>query len=171
MAQALSGNVSINLALTLAEAMGLAPAVAPVAYKVSNDVANGTGAGKANQMWSSSARSIALSSSESLDLSGALTDAFGNSIVFTKIKGILIKAAAANTNNVLVGGAAANAFVNWVGDATDIIVIKPGGTFLLLAPDSGGYAVTAGTGDLLKIANSSSGSAVVYDIVIFGEAS
>jgi hypothetical protein len=31
-----------------------------------------------------------------------------------------------------------------------------------------GWTVTAATGDLLKILNSSSGSSVVYDIVVIG---
>ena len=70
---------------------------------------------------------------------------------------------------MVVGGAPSNAFVNWVSDATDKIVIKPGGTFALIAPDANGYGVTAATADLLKVANSSSGSAVLYDIMIFGE--
>lgn len=77
-------------------------------------------------------------------------------------------AAAANTNNVVVGGAASNGFINWVGDATDVINVRPGGVFMLVAPDSTAYAVTASTGDILKVANSSSGTSVTYTIVIIG---
>jgi len=36
------------------------------------------------------------------------------------------------------------------------------------AADATTYAVTAGTGDLLKVANSAGGTSVTYDIVIIG---
>ena len=39
-----------------------------------------------------------------------------------------------------------------MGDVTDIVSVKPGGTFIWIAPDINGGAVTAGTGDLLKVA-------------------
>ena len=46
--------------------------------------------------------------------------------------------------------------------------MQPGGTLLLVAPNAAGYAVTAGTGDLLKVANSGGSTGVTYDIVIVG---
>ena len=52
--------------------------------------------------------------------------------------------------------------------ASDGLDVKPGGCFLWLAPDATGVAVTAGTGDLINIANSSSGTSVTYDVVIIG---
>ena len=70
---------------------------------------------------------------------------------------------------MLVGGAATNAFINWVGNATDIITVQPNGIFFLMNPTAGGYAVTAATGDILKIANSGAGTSVTYDIIIIGE--
>jgi hypothetical protein len=130
-------------------------------------IANGTSANQANMVFSDT-RTLTASSTESLDLSGSLTDAYGATIVFTKIVGIIVSASSANTNNVLVGGAASNAFINWVSDSTDKIVIRPGGTFALFSNDATGYAVTADTGDLLKIANSSSGTSVTYDIILIG---
>ena len=108
---------------------------------------------------------IAASGSSNIDLAGATTDALGATLTCTTVKFIYVKAAAANTNNVLVGGAGSNTFINWVGDATDIVVVKPGGFLLLVAPGTG-YAVTAATGDLLKLANSSSGTGVTADVAI-----
>lgn len=49
---------------------------------------------------------LAASASENLDLAGGLTDDFGATLTFTAIKEIIIHASSANTNNVLVGGAA-----------------------------------------------------------------
>jgi hypothetical protein len=81
---------------------------------------------------------------------------------------ICVVASSANTNNVLVGGAASNQFINWVGNSSDIVVVKPGGILFLYTPTDPGYAVTAGTGDLLKIANSGAGTGVTFDIYIGG---
>ena len=58
--------------------------------------------------------------------------------------------------------------MNWVSDSSDVIVLHAGGAFLLIAPDTTGYGVTATTGDILKIANSGPNVSVTYDIVIIG---
>jgi hypothetical protein len=129
-------------------------------------LANGTGSGQANLLFADQ-RTIAASSSENLDLAGVLTDPFGNTLTFAAIKVIRICASSANTNNVLVGGAASNTFLGMFDDATDIIRVKPGGCFLWIAPQTGA-TVTASTGDILKIANSSSGTGVTYDVTILG---
>lgn len=114
-------------------------------------------------------RTLAASANEELDLSGtAIQDAFGTDVAFTSIKCMIIKAATGNTNNVLVGGAAANAWSTWASDDTDEVIVVPGGTLCLIAPDAAGYAVTAGTGDLLRIENSSGGTSVTYDITLIG---
>ena len=129
------------------------------------DLLTGVTAGKADLVFADT-RTLTASSTESLDLAGGLTDAFGAAITFVEVVAILIKPASGNTNNVLVGGAASNGFATPFGDASDVIKVTPKG-FLMLVSDEG-YAVTAGTGDLLKIANSGSGSSVTFDIVIVG---
>jgi hypothetical protein len=53
-------------------------------------------------------------------------------------------------DGLTIGGASANQFVNWVGDATDKIKVGPKGIFLLVSPVDK-YAITASTGDLLKV--------------------
>jgi|TARA_Y100000034_G_scaffold132026_1_gene194057 hypothetical protein len=128
---------------------------------------DGTGANQAKNVFHD-IRALAGSTSEELDLAGGLTDAFGNTITMTAVKGLIIKAASTNGDNIEVGGSAANGFINWVGDATDKILIPPGGTFALIAPDAGGFAVTAGTGDLLKI-NNADASGASYTITILFE--
>lgn len=166
-----SGTLSTNLTLRVdamgTKAVGTGTATDPNSLNYSISLGSGTGANQASNSFHDQ-RTLTASSSENLDLAGSLTNAFGTTLTFTKIKAIIIHAASSNTNNVLVGGAASNAFVNWVGDATDIITVRPGGTFILVAPDSTAYAVTASTGDILKVANSSSGTSVVYDITIIG---
>lgn len=126
----------------------------------------GTGASQADKMFSDR-RTIALSSNEDLDLAGVLTDPFGVTVTFAKVKAIIITAASGNTNNVKVKPATTNGFLGPFNAAADTVSIPPGGSFMVAAPVSG-WTVTAGTGDLLNIANSGAGTSVTYDIVIIG---
>lgn len=114
-------------------------------------------------------RTLSASANEELDLSGtALQDAFGIDIAFTSIKAMVIEASSGNTNNVLVGGAAANAWSTWASDDTDEVIVVPGGTLCLIAPNAAGYVVTAGTGDLLRLENSSGGTSITYTLTLIG---
>jgi hypothetical protein len=130
------------------------------------NLANGTGTNQADLIFSDT-RTIAASLSEDLDLAGVLTDPLGAALTFADCKAILIKAATGNTNNVIVGGQTSNGFLGPFAAAANSVAIPPGGALLLAAPKDG-WVVTAGTGDLLKVANSSSGTSVTYDIVIVG---
>ena len=112
-------------------------------------------------------RTIAASSSENLDMAGSLVDPLGATLTFATIKAIYVKASSGNTNNVVVGGAGSNTLLGIFSDATDKIIVKPGGVFMWVAPATGA-PVTASTGDILLVANSGSGTPVTYDIVIIG---
>ncbi len=163
----LSSGLTLKVAATGTQVAGLGTSDDPIALDYSQLLASGTGANQASNIFHDR-RTLTASSTENLDLAGALTNKFGTTLTFTKIKAIVIHAASGNTNNVLVGGAASNQFINWVSDPTDVIVVRPGGTFILVAPDATAYAVTAATGDLLKIANSAGSTSVTYDVVIIG---
>jgi hypothetical protein len=167
----MSGNlvtqILLKIAATGTNPLDLDTADDPLARDYTQLLSSGTGANQASNMFHDQ-RTIVASSSENLDLSGALVNAFGVTLVFTKIKALFIRAAAANANDVLVGGAGSNCWVGWVGDATDIVKVKPGGTLLWIAPDVNGGAVVAGTGDILKVANGGAGTSVTYDVVILG---
>lgn len=128
---------------------------------------DGTGADQIKNVFADN-RTIAASSNDDLDLAGSLINALGQTLTFTKIRGILVRAASANVNNVVVGGAAANQFATPFGAVAHTVVVRPGGLLALIANDATGYAVTAGTGDILRVANSGAGSSVVYDIVLIG---
>jgi hypothetical protein len=141
---------------------------APQSLSRRMELASGTGAGKADRVFSDR-RTLAASATEDLDLAGTLVDAFGAAITFARVKGIVIAAAAGNTNNVVIGAAAANPWATLLG-ATHTLTLRPG-AFVAVGTgvaDATGYAVTAGTGDLLKVANSAAGSSVTYDIHIIG---
>lgn len=127
----------------------------------------GTMAGQADLLFSDT-RTIAASGTDSLDLAGVLTDAFGQVMTAVEIVGVLVFAHAGNTNDVVVGGAPSNTWTGFFGDPTDKLKVKPGGFAFIAAPTNPAYPVTAGTGDLLLVANSSSGTSVDYDIVVIG---
>ena len=166
----LKTTLNFDLAVKFVSALDMQTASAPGGLKRNYTLTDGAGLNAANRVFTDR-RTISASSSENLDLAASLVDAFGATITFARIKGIVVAASSANTNNVLVGGAASNGFVNWVSDSSDVLVVRPGGLFVLLAQHATGYAVTASTGDILKVANSSSGSPVSYDIALIGAAS
>jgi hypothetical protein len=126
---------------------------------------DGIGSGQANKLFHD-VRTLANSANESLDLAGVLTDAFGDILTLAKVKVLIIK----NRDTVQtlsVGGAASLGWAAPFGDATDILKIAPG-ALAVLVWDPAGVAVTAGTGDLLKIANGAAGNAADYEIIIIG---
>jgi hypothetical protein len=126
----------------------------------------GASAGQANIVFADT-RTITASSNDDLDLNGSLTAVFGGTVGLTAIRAIIIRAAAGNTNNVVVGNATSNQFVGPFGAATHTIAIRPGDELVMTARGAG-WTVTAGTGDILRIANSGAGTSVTYDIIIIG---
>ena len=135
-------------------------------------IENGLLADQADLAWTDQARTLAASATENLDLNGVLVDDLGQAFNAVRITAIMITASSGNTNDVVIGGAATNAFVGPFGANTHTMAIKPGGTLILIASKGAagvaGWPVTAGTGDILKVANSGAGTSVSYDIAIIG---
>ncbi len=167
MATTFSGSISFSLRGFLTKAMDIGTASLSAPYDKRYTIANGTGADQDNMFWADT-RTIAASGTDNLDLYGGLTNAFGDTINFTTIKGLFIFASSVNTNNLIIGNGTAG-IINWVGDLSDTLIVKPGGMMCLYDPTAGGYSVTSTTADILKIANSSSGTGVDYDIMVIGE--
>jgi hypothetical protein len=125
----------------------------------------GTGAGQGDLVFSDT-RTIAASGTDNLDLAGGVTDTFGSTVTFVDVKAIIVRASAANTNDVQIGGAGSNPFVGPMG-GTGVTTLKPGGFVCWVNPGAG-WTVTPSTGDILKVANSAGGTSVDYDIIIVG---
>lgn len=162
-----SAKVGVSALWDFVTAVDIGTATHAGSWTPSYAFTDGTGANQAKAVFADE-RTLSASATENLDLAGGLSDVFGNVITFTKIKAILVQASPGNTNDVLVGGAASNGFIPWVGDATDVVKVKPGGCFAIVAPDANGLAVTAATGDILKVANSAGSTSVTYKIVVIG---
>lgn len=136
----------------------------PLNFQARYNFAQGVGANQAQTIFSDK-RTLAASANETLNLNGGtLTDEFGNLLVITKIKALLIYADPGNVNDVLIG-AAANPIVSILG-AAGTVLVKPGGCAAFYAPDVNGYAVVAATAMNLKIANSGAGTGVTYTIIV-----
>ncbi len=166
MSETLSATIKLAVNATLVGDNDLGSRDYVLSYAKTIQFAHGTGANQANQIWTDT-RQLAASTAEDLDLYGVLVSALGTTLNFTTIKAIIVYAHTTNTNNVVLGGDA-NGLINWVGNANDVVNIRPGGFICLIAPDATAYAVTDVTGQNLQVANSSSGSVVDYDIIVIG---
>lgn len=162
-----TANLQSHVFGTYAGANGLGAVTFSFDLPTSMALAAGTGTGKADKLFSDQ-RTLAASATESLDLAGVLADPFGSTLTFVHVKWIYLKAAAGNTNDVCIGGAASNTFVGPFADATDKVCVKPGGVAIFAAPAGAGWSVVATTGDLLKIGNSGGTTGVTYDVLIAG---
>lgn len=136
-------------------------------YAVS--LVDGVLAGQADRVWFTTVAALAASGFNDHDLAGTLQDPLLGTAAFARVKGLVVAAYAANTNNVLVGAAAANPWVGLLG-ATHQITLRPGAVCSVFAgqADLTAYAVVAGTGDLLRVTNGGAGSSVGYDIAVIG---
>jgi hypothetical protein len=129
-------------------------------------ITNGTGANQADLLFADT-RTLAASATEDLDLAGSLADVFGATITMVEVVAIMILADAGNTNNVVIGDATSP--VPLFGGTNPTLAIKPGGMFMIVAPNaSGQFAVGAGSTDKLKVANSGGTTGVTYSIVVVG---
>lgn len=158
--------LSLQVAAKLIGAADLGNPVAPVALEKVVRIAAGTDAvGKADILWADT-RTIAASSTENLDLAGVLAGLLGGTVTAAEITAIAVVADAGNTNDVVLFGAASNAFNGPLSGTTPKHAVGPDDVYL--ATCKKGWAVTAGTGDILLVGNSGSGTAVTYSIILFG---
>ena len=130
---------------------------------------HGVGANQADILWADE-RTLAASATEDIDLAGVLTNAFGATINAAELVGLLVIAAAGNTNNVVLGDATQP--IPLFGGTNPTFAVKPGGFFFVAAPNAAGLlTVGAGSTDDLKITNSGSGTAVTYQIAVLARSS
>lgn len=125
--------------------------------------ASGTTSGKQDLLWEDTASLVATTAD--IDLAGSLTDKFGAAATFVEVTRLVIKNNATTTGYNLTVGGGSNPWITWLKATGDGIVIAPGGTFVLDNPIDG-YAVTATTGDILRL--DSGANTVSYTIQILG---
>lgn len=141
-------------------------ATMPLLLDWSVQLANGTGASQASQVYQDTG-SLGPSASTNIDLAGSLTNIFGATITFTKIKLLAVKASAANNvaNNLQVSRGASNGFI-WFLAVSDGFYLAPGAFAIWYDP--AGVAVTAATADIITLTNGAGTNTIAYDLVIVG---
>ncbi len=144
-------------------------------YTYFQTLAQGTGAGN-SKIFYQHTYTLAASASQDVDLAGAVADVFGNTVTFAKVKIIYVELQTTTTaTSIYVGGSSSNGFINWISSAgtfaTDQpkITVRNGGVFLLACTDATGYAVTAGTADILKLTNADGANSATVRVAIVGE--
>lgn len=115
-------------------------------------------------------RTVASGANDDIDVSGSLVSPLGESFVAVELVGVFLinkpKSGADNTT-ILTIGAGTNPVSAYTNAGRPI---SPGGFFAEFSPGLAGLGasgVTAGTGDKLRVANSS-GASNTYQIALFG---
>jgi len=158
-------DVTLKIDTLLLSALDLSTALDPLLVTEKLSLSNGTASGNASQVWRDT-RTLTASATENLDFAGGLTNAFGVTLTFVRIKFIYIKASSANTNDVQVTRVATTGIPLFMADG-DGIALGPGEWFCFGSPTTG-KAVTATTDDTLTLTNSAGGTSVDYSIVVVG---
>jgi hypothetical protein len=168
MSTSLSTRIRVQVNAKLSSILDLVTAAAPLDQTITKNLANGVAANQADVIFSDQ-RTLADGATEDLDLAGGgLLDALGNAFAPAKVKALIIHASPDNTTNLTLFGDANG--VPILDDPSDTVTLKPGGVFVIVDPTLAGYAVTAGTGDVVQVENAA-GAAASYDIVIIGTSS
>lgn len=170
MADMLSADVKASLAWLFAETGELAAVNDNAELAFTAAFADGTSANQADQLWHAE-RTVAASSNDDLDLTALPRTLFGNalSIAFAKVKAILLVNLSTSSGDVLrLGGAGAgSAFAAPFAGDVDAQAEAPPDSPLLLVNRQDGWTVTPGTGDILRVRNTSA-APVTYRIAVIG---
>jgi len=166
-----SGLISISAALNLIKTAEEIDIPADISEKLTLTLGDGTGDNQIQKLFYKKNKTLVASAADSHDLSGALTDPYGDAAVFTAVRLILI----ANTSDKLEPTSAAGIKIGagsnplaLFSDATDALPLPAGGIFHWSSPLATGLAVTAGTGDILKITNLSGSELARYTLLVLG---
>lgn len=161
-----NATLELTLSWLFENELDLANAKDNASLSVSDELTDGNAIDAAEIVWHDE-RTVSASGTDSLDLAGGLTDAFGNTLTFTKIKGVAVKNKSTTAGDILTLGGNANG-VPLFSDTSDKLKINPDGLFLWWDPSAAGITVTATTGDILDIIETGGSNSVTYQIVIVG---
>lgn len=131
---------------------------------------DGIGYNQANLAWDTGERTLASGANEDLDLVGGFNNPFGTTQSPAKIKAVLFLNYNENTQKLTVKSAASNGWTGMITGNSNGVIVPPGssqmaGRFEWIAPQ--GVAITAGTGDLINVLNSS-GESCIYQVIVVG---
>jgi hypothetical protein len=129
-------------------------------------IASGTGPGQLDRVWSDT-RTVADGGTSSIDLAGVLTDAFGATTTFVKLRGLIVVAGSGNTTLLSAARPAAAGSVLFSAASDALAGVSFGGWVLAWVDLQAGVTVAAGSTDLVSIINSS-GAIATFTIIALG---
>lgn len=132
---------------------------------ISDSLANGTGLDQADQFYMVSG-TVAAGTPVDIDLAGSLSNAFGSTVTFARLKGIVIQNKTTTAGAILQVGAGSNPITSpWLASG-DGVNVGPDGVFMLWNPSAAGYAVTATSADILRLTSAS--GTISYELYLIG---
>jgi len=158
---------SYRAAATITKTIGALGASEDLIVTASLALAAGTGINAADKAYYARTQ-ISGSGTLSLDVatSGGLLDIYGDAFAIARLKLLIVKSDLALCPNVMEV-TRPTAGVPFLKTAADAAPVRPGGSFILFAPDATAYVVTATTADLIDIVNTAAGT-VSPEILIVG---
>lgn len=167
MAKTLNGSIELSALFDLINTLDLgADAKVPLQRRIAIPLTNGAGLNQASEVFFDE-RTLAGGATENLDLAGVLVDALGNVLSLTKVKALVFFNLSTSLDKITIGNHATAAFLGPFGAAAHTVDVPIGGLAVFVAPTAAGWAVTAGTADMIKVLNGAGGSST-YQVVIIG---
>ena len=148
-----------------------AAAIGPVfddsnTFNLQDALAYGTGADQANVCYHA-VETLSTGGSVLLDVSGTLKDAFGDTIIMSRVKCLAVQHRSA-AGTISVGGGS-NPMTTFWGATGDMLKIEADGGIVLWAPDATAYAVTASTAENIRILhNGDTAEDITVEFLIVG---
>lgn len=162
MATFTGGTLSIAHTANNSATIGTASASIPHGVSASQTLSVGTGANQVNV--AASGVIVPGGTPVDLDLAGGsdLDDGDGGAVTFATVKSFVFRAPSTNSGNMTIDTTIAN---GWTGVFDGTVTLRPGEAYAWQSPQATGVAVTAGTGDLVRISGSSTDAC---DVLITG---
>jgi len=177
---ALIASFNVTIKATAGGIVDLATPQAVLSMMKAMETAFGTGLANCDEIfWDR--RMIAASGNDPLDLAGTLVNPHQQVITFANVKAIGVFNRsdqaldyAGGTHAVTDAGIVildtSSTFVGPCKTVAKGMVIEAGGMFLATRPLAAGWAVTAGSADILQVDNEDGADEALYDVVLIGEA-
>jgi hypothetical protein len=162
----ITGSLKVLLNLTHKKTLDLSEVSNKININQPFNFTYGTGANQINVLYQDTL-SLADGANTTLNLydSGTLTDAFGVALTMEALKLLYVKNNSDDANLLLLGGNSAD--IGICSNATDQIIIPPGGVFVWINSSAAGLDIT--TNKNLRLAHDGTGStAMDVDILIGG---
>jgi hypothetical protein len=136
-------------------------------FNYSATLTSGTAASQADLLYTAQV-TVAASGTQDFDLAGSLADAFGATLTFARVKMVIMVPDSTNTASGFKVGLGSNPFLGWFGGTLPTESVDKTGVFFKSRTDVTGWAVTAGTADILRVTNLDGANSLVLNVAVVG---